>query len=283
MPELTLINFSALVAFGFIIGLLGSVLGIGGGVFMVPFLMLALEIPIHQAVAVSLVAIAATSSAVASVNVERGLANMRLGIVFETTMALGSVLSALAASLMPERAVQLMFALSLFPISLMMFMKGRRAFGVTKPETPEESCAAAGKFDASFFDPALKGARAYRVKNVLPGSLFSFFSGCLSGLLGLGGGIVQVPVMTLMCGVPMKAAAATSNFMIGVSAAASAFVYFKKGYMLPELASVIVIGVLLGSFLGIHALYRARSEKIQMAFSVITLLVAVKMFVKSFQ
>ena len=250
---------------------------------MVPFLVLALEIPIHQAVAVSLVAIAATSSAVASVNVERGLVNMRLGIVFETTMALGSVLSALAASLMPERTVRLMFALSLFPISFMMFMKGRRAFGVTKLKTPEESYAAAGKFDASFFDPALKGERAYRVKNVLPGSLFSFFSGCLSGLLGLGGGIVQVPVMTLMCGVPMKAAAATSNFMIGVSAAASAFVYFKKGYMLPELASVIVIGVLLGSFLGIHALYRARSEKIQMAFSVITLLVAVKMFIKSFQ
>ena len=277
MPELTLLNFSALVAFGFVIGLLGSVLGIGGGVFMVPFLVLALKIPIHQAVAVSLVAIAATSSAVASVNVERGLTNMRLGIVFETTMALGSVLSALVASRLPARSVQLLFALALFPISAMMFMKGWRAFGGPKDEFHAAGPAAGGKFDAVFFDPAHKGERAYKVKNVLPGSLFSFFGGTLSGLLGLGGGIVQVPVMTLMCGVPMKAAAATSNFMIGVSAAASAFVYFKKGYILPELASVIVIGVLLGSFVGIHALYRARSEKIQMAFSVITLLVAVKM------
>jgi len=250
---------------------------------MVPFLVLALKIPIHQAVAVSLVAIAAASSAVASVNVERGLTNMRLGIVFETTMALGSVLSALAAGFMPARAVQLMFALSLFPVSFMMFMKGRRAFVAAKPGMPEESCAAAGRFDASFFDPALKGERAYRVRNVLSGSVVSFFSGCLSGLLGLGGGIVQVPVMTLMCGVPMKAAAATSNFMIGVSAAASAFVYFKKGYVLPELAAVIVIGVLFGSFLGIHALYRARSEKIQMVFSVITLLVAVKMLMKAME
>ncbi|MCX5786795.1 MAG: sulfite exporter TauE/SafE family protein [Elusimicrobia bacterium] len=281
MPELTLLNFSALVAFGFVIGLLGSVLGIGGGVFMVPFLVLALKIPIHQAVAVSLVAIAATSSAVASVNVERGLTNMRLGIVFETTMALGSVLSALVASRLPASAVQLMFALALFPISAVMFMKGWRAFGATKHEIHAASSADGGKFDAAFFDPALKGEHAYRVKNVLPGSLFSFFGGVLSGLLGLGGGIVQVPVMTLICGVPMKAAAATSNFMIGVSAAASAFVYFKKGYILPELASVIVIGVLLGSFLGIHALYKARSEKIQMAFSVLTLLVAVKMLMKA--
>ena len=248
---------------------------------MVPFLVLALGIPIHQAIAVSLVAIVAASSAVASVNVERGLANMRLGIVFETTMALGSVLSALAAGLMPERVVRLMFALALFPVSSMMFMKGWRAFRVAKPATNVDLPAEAGRFDASFFDPAIKGERAYRVKNVLPGSLFSFFSGCLSGLLGLGGGIVQVPVMTLMCGVPMKAAAATSNFMIGVSAAASAFVYFKMGYVVKELAAVIVIGVLLGSFLGIYALYRARSEKIQMVFSAVTLLVAAKMLMNA--
>lgn len=248
---------------------------------MVPFLVLALKIPIHQAVAVSLVAIVATSSAVASVNVERGLTNIRLGVVFETTMALGSVLSALWASSLPARAVQFMFASALFPISALMFMKGWRAFSGPKHETHAANPGACGKFDAAFFDPALKGERAYRVKNVLSGSMLSFFGGALSGLLGLGGGVVQVPVMTLMCGVPMKAAAATSNFMIGVSAAASAFVYFKKGYILPELAAVIVIGVLLGSFVGIHALYRARSEKIQMIFSVLTLLVAVKMFMKA--
>ena len=276
-----MIGASALVAFGFAIGLMGSALGVGGGVFMVPFLVLVLDIPMHQAVAVSLAAIAAASSAAASVNVERGLANMRLGVVFEITMALGSVLSALAASHMPARAVQLIFALVLFPVSGMMFMKSRRAFGAGRENACAQSRQGEGKFDAVFFDPSLGVRRSYSVKNILPGSMLSFFGGCLSGLMGLGGGIVQVPAMTLLCGVPMKAAAATSNFMIGVSAAASAFVYYRKGYMPAELAAVAVIGVLLGSFLGMYALYRARSEKIQMAFSALIFLVAVKMLAAS--
>ena len=113
-----------------------------------------------------------------------------------------------------------------------------------------------------------------------PASFISFFAGGLSGLLGLGGGIIQVPMMNLLCGVPIKAAAATSNFLIGVSAAASLFVYLKKGYLMPELAAVIIIGVLLGSFAGIYILYKARSEKIQIAFSALVFIVAVKMLLK---
>ena len=282
MTELTAFNSSVLFSFGVFIGLLGSALGVGGGIFLVPFLVLALKLPIHQAVAASLVAIVATSSAVAAVNVERGLANIRLGITLEVTTALGSIVGALPAGRIPGATVQLLFALMLFPVSAAMFLKGRSALkAVPGPGAHVSAGHAASSLDFAFFDPAAGAHTHYRVRNTAPASAISFFAGSLSGLLGIGGGVVQVPVMNLLCGVPMKAAAATSNFIIGVSAAASAYVYFRRGVIPFELTSVIVAGVLLGSFLGIYALYKARSEKLQMVFSVFTLLVAVKMLVKA--
>jgi len=279
MFDLNPTNFTLLVTFGFFIGVLGSVLGVGGGIFIVPLLVLALGIPIHQAIAVSLAAIVATSSAVASVNVERGLANMRLGVALEVTTALGSIAGALLASRLPADLVRLLFSLLLFAVSVSMFLKG------TMKRAAQRQAAAdppAGVFDSVFFDPSSDSHTAYRVKNMAPASFVSFFAGGLSGLLGVGGGVVQVPVMNLLCGVPIKAAAATSNFLIGVSAAASLFIYLRKGYLIPDLAAVLVIGVLLGSFAGIHILYKAGSGKIQAAFSAFIFLVALKMFSTAF-
>jgi uncharacterized membrane protein YfcA len=264
--------------FGVFIGVLGSALGIGGGVFTVPMLVLALGLPMHQAVGVSLVAIAAASSAVASVNVERGLTNLRLGIVFETTMALGSLFSALIASRLSPGVLQTAFALALLPISFSMFLRGRKAMRAGPPPDllPD---GPASSFDSEFFDHSVNGRRSYSVKNVIPASFLSFFGGGLSGLLGLGGGVVQVPVMTMLCGVPMKAAAATSNFMIGVSAAASAFIYYRKGHIPAEICGAIVVGVLIGSFAGMSLLYKARSERLQMVFAAAMLIIAVKMLI----
>lgn len=276
MLELTALNSLALLGFGAAIGLLGSALGVGGGIFMVPFLVLVFDLPIHQAVAASLAAIVATSSAVAAVNVERGLANIRLGIALEVTTALGSVAGALLANRLSGAAVQFLFGLTLLPVSVLMFLKGRRALR-QPPAAAGGRAEKSSAFDSAFYDPAAGGHTNYAVRNMAPASGISFFAGSLSGLLGIGGGVVQVPVMNLLCGVPMKAAAATSNFIIGVSAAASAFVYFRRGLMPLELTGVIVTGVLLGSFLGIYALYKARSEKLQIIFSVLTLLVGLKM------
>lgn len=264
--------------FGVFIGVLGSALGIGGGVFTVPMLVLALGLPMHQAVGVSLVAIAAASSAVASVNVERGLTNLRLGIVFETTMALGSLFSALIASRMPAGVLQTVFALALLPISFSMFLRGRKAMRAGEPPRLLPK-GPASTFDSEFFDHSSNGRLTYSVKNVIPASFLSFFGGGLSGLLGLGGGVVQVPVMTMLCGVPMKAAAATSNFMIGVSAAASAFVYYRRGHIPADICGIIVVGVLVGSFAGMSLLYKARSERLQMVFAAAMIIISVKMLI----
>jgi hypothetical protein len=274
MPELSLPFVGLLAAFGFLIGILGSVLGVGGGIFIVPLLVLWLGIPVHHAIAVSLVAIVATSSAVASVNVERGLANMRLGVVLEMTTALGSIAGALVANMLPGRVVQLLFSLMLFPVAGAMFLKSVRP---PKPLPAAGPLPAKGPLDAAFFDPSLARETSYAVRRIVPASMVSFVAGSLSGLLGLGGGIIQVPLMNILCGVPIKAAAATSNFLIGVSAAASALIFLRRGLVAPELAAVIVVGVLLGSFVGIQVLFRAKSERIQLGFSVLVLLVAVRM------
>ncbi len=276
MPELTAPLTLGLLGFGVLIGLLGSALGVGGGIFMVPFLVLVLKLPMHQAVAASLAAIVATSSAVAAVNVERGLANIRLGITLELTTALGSIAGALVASRLPGGLLQLLFALMLFPVSVLMLLKGLRPARAAAP-----AAGPATAFDGAFFDPAASAHTPYQVRNMAPASFISFFAGSLSGLLGIGGGIVQVPVMNLLCGVPMKAAAATSNFIIGVSAAASAYVYFGRGHFPLEITALAVAGVLAGSFLGMRLLYKARSEKLQVAFAVLVLLTGVKMLMKA--
>jgi uncharacterized membrane protein YfcA len=266
-------EFFALLSFGFAIGLLGSALGVGGGVFMVPFLVLALKLPMHQAVAASLACIVATSCAVAAVNVERGLANIRLGVALELTTALGSIFGALAASSLPGGTVRGLFAWALFPLSALMMTKG---LGLL-PAAKARASLPATPFDGTFYDPAVSAQVSYKVRRMAPAAGVSFFAGSLSGLLGIGGGIIQVPMMNLACGVPMKAAAATSNFIIGVSAAASALVFFRRGLMPGEVAGAAVAGVLLGSFAGIRVLYRAKAEKLQALFGLLALLTGIMM------
>jgi len=275
---ITLPAIIILVLFGFFIGILGSVMGVGGGVFIVPLLVLSFHLPMQNAIAISLIAIIATSSAVASVNVEKGLANIRLGIYLETAMAIGSIVGALITNILPGKLLQFLFSIFLFPIALSMYLKAMKG----KKEENIQQTMEKNIFGGSFFDAHKNSHTIYSAKKVPLATFFSFFAGGLSGLLGLGGGIIQVPVMNLLCGVPIKAAAATSNFMIGVSAAASSIIFLKKGYILPLLTVPLVVGVLAGSFAGIHFLYRAKSEKIQMFFSILVMIVGIRMLIKSF-
>ncbi|MBI4656128.1 MAG: sulfite exporter TauE/SafE family protein [Elusimicrobia bacterium] len=309
-------EFLLLIVFGFPVGVIASVFGIGGGIFIVPFLVLLFKLSIHQAIAASLLAIVATSSAVASVNVEKGLTNLRVGIVLETATALGSIFGAVVSSILPSETAQLIFSIILFPVAGLMFVKGKKTLRNTQNFTQEiESGAwgdapAAGKFDSAFFDPSIFSGTApmarnkeplahqvsgampsdphvptantvYKVKNMFPASLISFFAGSLSGLLGIGGGIVQVPVMNLLCKMPMKAAAATSNFIIGVSACASAIIFFRNGFMPARVASAVVIGVILGSVFGVRALYKTKPDKIQAEFSLLVFVIGIVMLFKT--
>ncbi len=277
MFELTPFNFIIIAGFGFCIGIMGSVLGIGGGAFMVPFFVLCFKIPIHNAIAISLVAIVALSSSVASINVEKGIANMRLGIILEMLMVAGSITGALILFELDERVARAIFGCILFPVSFLMLLKTRKV----SAKKDEELICPPEKFERAlsggFYDSSISKNIKYSVKNILPASLISFFGGSLAGLFGIGGGIVQVPLMNLVCGLPMKAAAATSNFMIGVSACASAFIFFRRGLVINEIAGAIVIGVVFGALTGIRVLHKSKSNKIQAVFAILLFMIGIKM------
>ncbi len=257
-------------------GLLGAVFGIGGGVFLIPILVLFCGFSMLNAVATGLVTVIATSSAVAAVNLERGLANIRLGMVLELATVLGAVLSAFAAGKLPQNLLVGLFGALLGAVSIMMW-KGQGG------ETAKDRAPAKpGLLDGAYFDPAAGRNVVYQVRRLGTGLAVSFGAGAVSGLLGVGGGVFKVPAMHLFCGLPMKAAAATSNFMIGVTAAASAFLYFNRGAVLPEPTALIVLGVLGGSMAGTWLNLRLKDAGIRRGFSVLLLLLSIRMLVKAF-
>jgi uncharacterized membrane protein YfcA len=258
---------------GAVTGVLGAILGTGGGVFLVPILVLALGVPMHQAVATSILSVVATSSAVASANVERGLANMRLGMTLEVGTSLGAIAGGLVAGWLSHRALVGLFAAVLVPTAVLMW-RGRAAGRSTEPLAPGEPLGALG---ARYFDESAERDVAYRVRRLWAGLIASVVAGGLSGLLGIGGGVFKVPALHLLCGVPMKAAAATSNFMIGVTAAASALLYFGRGDVPLALAATSVLGVLGGSAVGTLLNRQVPDVTVRKVFAALLLVVSVQM------
>lgn len=258
---------------GAVAGLLGAVLGIGGGVFLVPALVLWGGLPMKSAVAAGLVAVIATSSAVGSVNVSRGTANMRLGMVLELSTVLGALAGSAAAAWLPARLLIGLFGALLLAVTRMLWSPPGR-----EEKAPHD--AAGGPLDASYDDNGK--TVSYRMKRLPVAHAVSAAAGALSGMLGVGGGVFKVPVLHLFCGMPMKAAAATSNFMIGVTAAASAFMYFRRGEVLPVSTAWIVLGVLAGSMAGVQLSARVQDAALRRAFSVLTLILAAQMLRRAF-
>lgn len=273
-------------ATGMATGVLGAMLGTGGGVFLVPVLVIGFDVPMHYAVATSIVSVIATSCAVASTNVERGTVNMRLGMTLELATVLGALTGGAIAGWLPARALELLFAVMLLPTAVLMW-RGRTETAAKQSEEDEEDEASTtgnadeGALGASFYDEGECRTIVYRIKRLWGGLGISFLAGNLSGLLGIGGGTFKVPALHLMCGVPIKAAAATSNFMIGMTAAASAFLYYGRGEVRPSLASAAVIGVLAGSALGSLINRRVRARLIQRLFAALLLAVAVQMAIRA--
>jgi uncharacterized protein len=301
MDQLTLAHALFLMGAGAVTGLLGAVLGTGGGVFLIPILVIGLGLKMHEAVATSIISVIATSSAVASTNVERGIANMRLGMTLETATSLGAIAGGLTASLLAPRTLEGLFALMLVPTAVLMW-RGRTekpalaggppASGQTTERTSAARAAASDEpqpqpqppsaLGASYVDPS-GGAVSYEVERLPAGLAVSFLAGNLSGLLGIGGGVFKVPALHLLCGVPIKAAAATSNFMIGVTAVASAFLYYGRGEVVPGVTAAAVLGVLGGSALGSVVNRYVGGRMVSKLFAALLGAVAAEMFYRSFR
>ncbi len=270
---------------GMATGVMGAILGTGGGVFLIPVLVLCLGVPMHYAVATSLVSVIATSSAVASANVERGMANMRLGMTLEIATSIGAILGGFAASWLSSHVLEGLFGLVLVPVAVLMW-QGRveSEFGEqpnANQSPPSEIPEDLGILGGRYYDDQEQRLVPYRVRRLGAGLVASSFAGAVSGLLGIGGGIFKVPALHLLCNIPIKAAAATSNFMIGVTAAASAFLYYGRGEVRPVLTATAMLGVLLGSALGSSLNRRIRPSLVRRLFALLLLVVAGQMLYRA--
>lgn len=274
---MTPLLFTAIIALISIsAGLLGSLVGVGGGIIVVPALTLLMGVDIRTAIAASIIAVIATSSGAASGYVRQRLTNLRLAMLLETATATGALCGAFLAALISGRWLYLLFGLVLIYTAWSMSRKPPH----TARTLPPDAWADRLRLHASYFDKALNQEIAYRVSRTKLGLAVSYVAGVLSGLLGIGGGVLKVPVMNLAMGVPLKVCTATSNFMIGVTAATGAAVYFTRGDVQPFIAAPVAVGVLLGAKLGSRLLGHLHSHWIRNVFVAVLLVSSVQMLWK---
>jgi uncharacterized protein len=265
--ELTLLSLAGSVLAGF----LGALTGMGGGIVVTPLLTLLLGVDIRYAIGASLVSVIATSSGAASAYVKEGVSNIRIGMFLEIATTVGALAGVKLALRLPTTVIATIFGGVLLYSAFESFRTRREA----PPDSPPDRIASLLHMDSSY--PSLKGPKAYRVRAVPAGFGVMFGAGMLSGLLGIGSGALKVIAMDQVMGIPFKVSTTTSNFMIGVTAAASAGIYLKRGYIDPGLAMPVMIGVLLGALLGARVLPRTRSRVLRAVFGAVVTVLAVEM------
>jgi len=265
--ELTLLVWLGALLAGF----LGAMTGLGGGIVITPLLSLLFGVDIRYAIGATLVSVIATSSGAAAAFVKEGFTNIRIGMFLEIATTVGAVVGASIATRMPTAALAIIFGIVLL----------YSAYASSRPETPDaagdspDRLASFLRFDSTF--PTHQGIKKYHVRRVPAGFSLMFGAGTLSGLLGIGSGALKVIAMDQAMRVPFKVSTTTSNFMIGVTAAASAGVYLQRGYIDPGLAMPVMLGVLIGSLAGARVLPHTRTALLRRVFAIVVAVLAVEM------
>ena len=247
MPVVTAGLVSIIFLAGAAAGALGALLGLGGGIFLVPLLNLALGFPIGIAAAISLATVIATSCSVTAGKAGQNLMNFRFGMLLEVATAGGSVLGGITAQFVTQAALQRLFSFVTAIVALVTIARSNRRNVILDPTVDP------GVLGGRFFDQESGREVVYRIKRLPLAVVVSFIAGNVSSLLGIGGGFMKVPVLNAWCGMPLRAAAATSAFMIGVTATGGAIIYFGTGQLLPIPAAAAILGVRLGSWVGLRA------------------------------
>jgi len=277
-------------------GVIGALLGLGGGIIVVPALTVLFGIDIHYAIGASIVSVIATSSGAAVRYVRDHISNLRIGMFLELATTTGAITGAFVGAYLGGPILFFIFGLLMLYSCYVMFQRGKMEqasmAGALDPETlrrmPDDQrslgrrLARRLRLDAEYYDAAAKRKIAYRVQGVPLGFGLMYIAGMVSGLLGIGGGALKVPAMDIAMRIPMKASTTTSNFMIGVTAAASAGVYFSRGDINPVIAAPVALGVLLGALLGAQLLIRTRGIVIRQIFVLVLVLTALEMFLRAF-
>jgi uncharacterized membrane protein YfcA len=257
------------MASGVVAGCLGALLGLGGGVFLVPFLNAWFGFDFKTAAAISLVTVIATSSAVSAGTAGRNLINLRLGMLLEVASAAGGIAAGMTVAHISDVTLERGFALVAALIAALMISRlERRNVIVDKAIDP-------GPLGGRFHDDESGGEVAYQVRRLPVALGVSFLAGNVSAAFGIGGGILKVPVLTAWCGVPMRVAAATSSLMIGVTAVASLPIQYANGYVNPPLAAAAVLGVLIGSRGGLWFGGRVRAKWLKALMAAVLITVSI--------
>ncbi len=257
-------------------GLLGSLTGLGGGIVIIPLLTIVMGVDIRYAIGASLISVIATSSGAAAAYVREGITNIRIGMFLEIATTLGALGGAFIALFVTPDLIAVVFGLMLLYSAFLMF---RAPPGDGSP-VPRNSLATRLKLNGTY--PGPEGTRSYNVRAVPAGFALMAVAGVLSGLLGIGSGALKVIAMDRVMRMPFKVSTTTSNFMIGVTAAASAGVYLSRGYIDPALALPIILGVLVGSLVGARFLAAAKTRTLRIVFALAIVFLGFEMLYKGF-
>jgi uncharacterized protein len=259
-------------------GMLGGMLGMAAGIFIVPALTLIFGLDIRYAVGASLVSVIACSCGSAASAMENRLTNVRLAILLEIGTTLGALTGVVLSGIFPSSALFLLFSVILLISAHQMFRKRKLPTFVESLDAPRDAWAARLRLNSSYPEPMTQQVITYNVTRVWLGLILMYLAGVVSALLGIGSGVLKVPAMDSALRLPIKVSSATSNFMIGVTAAASAGIYFVRGDIILKIAAPVALGSICGAYLGTKILMRTSNERIRTLFIVVLLALAVKMF-----
>lgn len=266
MSEIIILFLGAISA-----GLLGSLTGLGGGVIIIPLLTLGFGVPMHYAIGASLISVIGTSSGAAVAFVKEGFTNMRVGMFLEIATTSGAIIGALVSGMLNPNTIGIIFA-SILLLTVILNLKG-------KPDHQEPiikgSLEEKLKLYGTFPDKGV--VKSYSARNTISGFLMMMFAGAMSGLLGIGSGALKVLAMDNMMKLPFKVSTTTSNFMIGVTAVASALIYFQRGEIIPVIVAPVLIGVVVGSFIGSKTLMVSKTKKLKVFFAIVITILSVYM------
>lgn len=270
---MTLLVFSFwLFCFSILAGLLGALTGLGGGIIIIPVLALFFHIDIHYAMGAALISVIATSSGSTIAYLQKGYTNLRIGMFLETGAVIGAIIGALLMTIVPIRFLEILFSLILF-FSAYLTLKRKKNYIPTLTSHP---WAIALKLNGNY--PVGNIRENYRVQNVPSALIIMGVAGVLAGLLGIGSGALKVLAMDQTLHLPYKVATTTSNFMIGITAAVSAGFYFSYGYINPIICFPVMIGVIIGAFLGAKLLTKTPNRTLRIIFSIAIFFIGLQMF-----
>lgn len=266
MSEIIILFLGAISA-----GLLGSLTGLGGGVIIIPLLTLGFGVPMHYAIGASLISVIGTSSGAAVAFVKEGFTNMRIGMFLEIATTSGAIAGALVSGMLNPNTIGIIFA-SILLLTVILNLKGKPDHQELRIKgTLEDKLKLYGTF------PDKGIVKSYSARNTVPGFFMMMFAGAMSGLLGIGSGALKVLAMDNMMRLPFKVSTTTSNFMIGVTAVASSLIYFQRGEIIPVIVAPVLVGVVVGSFIGSKTLMVSKTKKLKTFFAIVITILSVYM------